>query len=185
MERDKNAKIFNETLIVLKERIDSITEDIRRNNDTTSNILSTLSGFNERIDKNRQATLHLTEISAHNIWDSIKLNTRMMRDTDNLDELARSCRRNKLNTHALYRLTGENLFKETKELDTHLYSVHLIDTDTLEMKFQVKVTNLNVWIVKVLAFNHFHDYDTAPKLMVYDGPNYIVTNRVINCTRNK
>lgn len=74
-------------------------------------------------------------------------------------------------------------FKALKTEKTMLENVQLLDGHTIKIEFTHPAESEDTKIYRVSTFQHWVNLTTDPRIVVYDGPRYLMHNTTANCTK--
>lgn len=96
--------------------------------------------------------------------------------------MTESCRHERIETKALFRLTGIPFLEYIDEDDTHLLELSVVNNETLRVKFHARLTSPHAEIFEVTSLRHFVNVTSTATLVQYAGPPYALFNATTNCT---
>lgn len=107
----------------------------------------------------------------------------------NLEKLINSKVEGNLDLVSLSRITGLREFLVYDTTITRLISVTKVDADadnplTLLMTFNLHEVSRNSFIGRIFAFNHWDLSSFPPKLLSYDGAEYLIFNETAHCAKS-
>lgn len=168
---DQLRTMFGEHQMMLEK-----AKEIR--NDT----LKVVSDHSRQISENRLAIVHLAEISPYYSWRSASIHYVIKADQAYLTAVEDSCKKERLATNAMYKLSGISKFNEWEESDTYVESMTKLDPLAFEMVYHVFIKSIDTKIYEVADFKIWEDITEVPKLSIYTGPQYALHNKTSNCT---
>lgn len=168
-------------------KLEAAYEEMKNNFD---NIKLVDRGILENLDKLSNVVQETVErLDAHiklfpeYSWLSSLIINRMTSSALDLQRVTDEARRGRIAVEPFARLTGIVSLKEVDSLDTKLVSISKINDHAINFKFRVMVEAHDTHVERVRAFKHWDNLDDVPRLLSYNGAEFIIRNETNNCVK--
>ena len=179
---------------VLKKDNHLIREALEQMNEVEKRLIDELE-FNMNTTREHGRAIEELAASVPDVaWQASSLYYQIMKSSEALDVLTEYANRQMIHVPSLTKLIDFNNQKldttmvEIKSLKTErtlLHSVARMNTNTIVFRFQAEIESNTTKVFKVSAFDYFTflQNTTAPVAVRYAGPEYLIHNESVNCTR--
>lgn len=155
------------------DQVKQINRGILDNLDKLSNVVQ------ETVERLDEHVKHFPEWT----WLSSLIVNRMTNAALDLQRVTDEARRGRIAVEPFARLTGIEALRNVDSLDTKLVSISRLNDHAINFKFRVMVEAQDTHVERVRTFKYWDNLDDVPKLLGYNGAEYIIRNETSNCVK--